>query len=132
MVGLDSLGGGRAVRAGGGVGALDELAVDEGRAGGNQECHPRRGQSATRQPVLINDVTRSAVFTGQPTLNRCSRWAPGPCDVEPVFMASADSDRLMIRLPVKGEWLYAPIAVILDQFREIVLHRHMTRVAHFG
>ena len=28
---------------------------------------------ATHQPVLINDVTRSAIFTGQPTLNRCSR-----------------------------------------------------------
>lgn len=51
-------------------------------------------------------------------------------DVEPVFVASAGSDRPMIRLPLHGEWLLAPTAAILHQFREVVLHRRRTRVAH--
>jgi hypothetical protein len=50
-------------------------------------------------------------------------------DVEPVFLASAGSDP-MIRLPLRGEWLLAPTAAILHQFREVVLHRRRTRVAH--
>ncbi|HET9255620.1 MAG TPA: coenzyme A pyrophosphatase [Pseudonocardiaceae bacterium] len=53
-------------------------------------------------------------------------------DVEPVFLASAGSPRPMIRLPVHGEWLHAPAAAILHQFREVVLHRRVTRVAHLG
>jgi hypothetical protein len=47
-------------------------------------------------------------------------------------MASTDSDLPTILLPVNGEWLHAPTAAILHQFREIVLHRRMTRVAHLG
>jgi ADP-ribose pyrophosphatase YjhB (NUDIX family) len=53
-------------------------------------------------------------------------------DVEPVFVASAESDRPMIRLPLNGEWLLAPTAAILHQFREVVIHRRRTRVAHFS
>ncbi len=53
-------------------------------------------------------------------------------DVEPVFVASAESDRPMIRLPLHGEWIPAPTAAILHQFREVVLHRRRTRVAHLA
>jgi hypothetical protein len=53
-------------------------------------------------------------------------------DVEPVFVASTGSDRPMIRLPLHGEWLLAPTAAILHQFREVVLHRRRTRVAHLS
>jgi hypothetical protein len=53
-------------------------------------------------------------------------------DVEPVFVASAGSDRPMIRLPLHGEWLLAPTAAILHQFREVVFHRRRTRVAHLS
>lgn len=53
-------------------------------------------------------------------------------DVEPVFLASAESDHLMIRLPLNGEWLHAPTAAILHQFRELVLRHRPTRVAHLA
>jgi 8-oxo-dGTP pyrophosphatase MutT (NUDIX family) len=51
-------------------------------------------------------------------------------DVEPVFVASSESGRSVIRLPLRGEWLHAPTAAVLHQFREVVLHRRRTRVAH--
>lgn len=53
-------------------------------------------------------------------------------DVEPVFVASAGSDRSVIRLPVHGGWLHAPTAAVLHQFREVVLHGRRTRVAHLA
>jgi ADP-ribose pyrophosphatase YjhB (NUDIX family) len=53
-------------------------------------------------------------------------------DVEPVFLASSESDRPVIRLPIHGEWLHAPTAAILHQFREIVFHRRPTRVSHLA
>jgi 8-oxo-dGTP pyrophosphatase MutT (NUDIX family) len=51
-------------------------------------------------------------------------------DVEPVFVASSASDRPVIRLPLHGEWLHAPTAAVLYQFREVVMYRRRTRVAH--
>jgi hypothetical protein len=51
-------------------------------------------------------------------------------DVEPVFVATSESDRPVIRLPLHGAWLHAPTAAVLHQFREVVLHRRRTRVAH--
>ncbi|MGH4026336.1 MAG: NUDIX hydrolase [Pseudonocardiaceae bacterium] len=51
-------------------------------------------------------------------------------DVEPVFVAIPESDRPVIRLPLRGGWLHAPTAAVLHQFREVVLHRRRTRVAH--
>jgi 8-oxo-dGTP pyrophosphatase MutT (NUDIX family) len=51
-------------------------------------------------------------------------------DVEPVFVAIPESDRPVIRLPLHGEWLHAPTAAMLYQFREVVINRRRTRVAH--
>ncbi|MGH3781548.1 MAG: NUDIX domain-containing protein [Pseudonocardiaceae bacterium] len=51
-------------------------------------------------------------------------------DVEPVFVASSESELPEIRLPLCGEWLHAPTAAVLHQFREVVIHRRRTRVAH--
>ncbi|MGH3982843.1 MAG: NUDIX hydrolase [Pseudonocardiaceae bacterium] len=51
-------------------------------------------------------------------------------DVEPVFVAIPGSDRPVIRLPLHGEWLHAPTAAMLYQFREVVIYRRRTRVAH--
>jgi ADP-ribose pyrophosphatase YjhB (NUDIX family) len=50
-------------------------------------------------------------------------------DVEPVFVSSAAADRPAIRLPLHGEWLQAPAAAVLHQFRELVLHQRRTRLA---
>ncbi|MFN2496557.1 MAG: CoA pyrophosphatase [Pseudonocardiaceae bacterium] len=52
-------------------------------------------------------------------------------DVEPVFVAIPESDRPVIRLPLRGGWLHAPTAAVLHQFREVVLRGRRTRVAHF-
>ncbi|MGH3785609.1 MAG: NUDIX domain-containing protein [Pseudonocardiaceae bacterium] len=51
-------------------------------------------------------------------------------DVEPVFVAGSESDRPVIRLPLHGEWLHAPTAAVLYQFREVVLRGRRTRVTH--
>ena len=50
-------------------------------------------------------------------------------DVEPVFVSSAGTARPAIRLPLHGEWLQAPAAAVLHQFRELVLHQRRTRLA---
>jgi len=51
-------------------------------------------------------------------------------DVEPVFVATSESGSPVIRLPLHGGWLHAPTAAVLHQFREVVLYRRRTRVAH--
>jgi 8-oxo-dGTP pyrophosphatase MutT (NUDIX family) len=51
-------------------------------------------------------------------------------DVDPVFVAIPESDRPVIRLPLRGGWLHAPTAAVLHQFREVVLRGRRTRVAH--
>ncbi len=51
-------------------------------------------------------------------------------DVEPVFVAMPGSDHPVIRLPLHGEWVHAPTAAVLYQFREVVMYRRCTRVAH--
>lgn len=53
-------------------------------------------------------------------------------DAEPVFVAGADCDRPTIRLPLHGEWLHAPAAAVLHQFREVVLYGRPTRVTAFS
>ncbi|MQA14541.1 MAG: NUDIX domain-containing protein [Pseudonocardiaceae bacterium] len=51
-------------------------------------------------------------------------------DVEPQFVAIPESDRPVIRLPLRGGYLHAPTAAVLHQFREVVLGGRHTRVAH--
>jgi 8-oxo-dGTP pyrophosphatase MutT (NUDIX family) len=51
-------------------------------------------------------------------------------DVEPVFVAVPGADRPVIRLSLHGEWLHAPTAAVLYQFREVVIYHRRTRVAH--
>jgi 8-oxo-dGTP pyrophosphatase MutT (NUDIX family) len=51
-------------------------------------------------------------------------------DVEPMFVSIPESDQPVIRLPMFGRFVHAPTAAVLYQFREVVLHRRPTRVAH--
>ena len=51
-------------------------------------------------------------------------------DVEPRFLAIAESDAPVIQLPLLGRYVHAPTAAVLHQFREVVLHGRETRVAH--
>ena len=51
-------------------------------------------------------------------------------DVEPMFVSIPESDNPVIRLPMLGRFVHAPTGAVLYQFREVVLHRRPTRVAH--
>jgi 8-oxo-dGTP pyrophosphatase MutT (NUDIX family) len=51
-------------------------------------------------------------------------------DVEPIFVSIPESDNPVIRLPMLGRFVHAPTGAVLHQFREVVLHRRPTRVAH--
>jgi 8-oxo-dGTP pyrophosphatase MutT (NUDIX family) len=52
-------------------------------------------------------------------------------DVEPNLLTIPESSSPVIRIPLMGRWLHAPTAAVLYQFRELVLHRRPTPVAHF-
>jgi 8-oxo-dGTP pyrophosphatase MutT (NUDIX family) len=52
-------------------------------------------------------------------------------DVDPILLTIPESDAPVIRIPLMGRFLHAPTAAVLHQFREVVLHRRPTRVAHF-
>lgn len=46
------------------------------------------------------------------------------------FFSIPESDRLVIRIWIAGDWVHAPTTAILHQFSEVALHGRATRVAH--
>ncbi|MCC8930252.1 CoA pyrophosphatase [Rhodococcus sp. BGS-1C] len=52
-------------------------------------------------------------------------------DTDPRFVSIAQSDRPVVQWPFRGSLVHAPTGAIVHQFREVVLHRRHTRVAHF-
>lgn len=52
-------------------------------------------------------------------------------DVEPRFVAIAESDRPVIQLPMFDTLIHAPTAAVVHQFRELAVHGRVTRVDHF-
>lgn len=92
----------------------------------------------TRSGFAITPVVMWAGEHNDPLRLRAARQAAtvvavpfADLDIEPVFVASPECDCPAIRLPVHGEWLHAPTAAVLYQFREVVLRHRRTRVAHF-
>jgi 8-oxo-dGTP pyrophosphatase MutT (NUDIX family) len=57
--------------------------------------------------------------------------AGGGLDVEPRFIEIAESPRPVIQLPMFGEWIHAPTAAVVHQFRELALHGRTTRVDEY-
>ncbi len=49
----------------------------------------------------------------------------------PVLEDIPESSRPVLRMPVGDSWIAAPTAAILFQFREVCIHGHPTRVAHY-
>jgi ADP-ribose pyrophosphatase YjhB (NUDIX family) len=94
------------------LGLLDDYVVDDLRGRASQ--------------VITPVVVWAGEHTEKASLNAV-RFAD--LDVEPVFVSSADAERPEIRLPVHGEWLHAPTAAVLHQFRELVLYQRRSRVA---
>ena len=79
-------------------------------------------------------ITPVVIWAGEHAVHH-GQGCPVPftdLDVEPVFVATPGSDRPVIRLSVHGEWLHAPTAAVLYQFREVVMYRRRTRVAHLA
>ena len=52
-------------------------------------------------------------------------------DVDAQLVTIPESDAPVIRLPLFGDYLHAPTAALLHQFREVALHGRSTRVAHY-
>lgn len=52
-------------------------------------------------------------------------------DIEPRLISIPESDAPVIQLPLFGNYVHAPTAAIVHQFREVVLQDRPTRVAHF-
>lgn len=53
-------------------------------------------------------------------------------DVDPLFVSDSAVAEPIVQWPFRGALVHAPTAAVLHQFREVVLHRRHTRVAHFG
>jgi 8-oxo-dGTP pyrophosphatase MutT (NUDIX family) len=51
-------------------------------------------------------------------------------DVEPRYVSIPESEAPVIQLPLLGSLVHAPTGAVLHQFREVVLRRRATRVAH--
>ena len=52
-------------------------------------------------------------------------------DVEPRFVTIPESPAPVIQIPLFGDYIHAPTAALLHQFREVALHARLTRVAHY-
>ncbi|HKR52581.1 MAG TPA: NUDIX domain-containing protein [Pseudonocardiaceae bacterium] len=89
----------------------------------------------TRSNFVITPVVVWAGARSEPQHSRNAQVLTIPfadLDVEPMFVASAESGHSVIRLPLHGEWLHAPTAAVLYQFREVVLRHRRTRVVHLA
>ena len=49
----------------------------------------------------------------------------------PILRASDDPVRPVLLMPVADQWIAAPTAAVLYQFREVCIHGRTTRVGHF-
>lgn len=49
----------------------------------------------------------------------------------PILETTADPARPVLKMPVAREWIAAPTAAVLYQFREVCIAGRATRVAHF-
>ena len=52
-------------------------------------------------------------------------------DDAPMLEAQEDAERPVLRMPVGDNWIAAPTAAMLYQFREVCIAGRATRVAHF-
>jgi 8-oxo-dGTP pyrophosphatase MutT (NUDIX family) len=116
-----------------------------------REAEEEVGLSCGRADVLglLDDyVTRSGfvitpvVVWGPPG----TRLVPDPSEVAAIYLPPVadldhpeaprlivipESDHPVIEMPMLGEWIHAPTAAVLYQFREVAIHGRGTRVARF-
>jgi hypothetical protein len=103
-------------------------------------------------PAVLLTRRPDSVGTGRGQLAlpsvRTDRWEPASAaargrlaeslriHLPPEAMLGALDDYIahnsVVITPINGEWLHAPTAAVLHQFRELVLHHRPTRVAHLA
>lgn len=117
--------------------ALRELAEELGVHAAPEQIVGRLDDFATRSGFVISPfVIWLGVVTEQPRLNpaevaRIHIITLPELDAEPRFADLPEVELPVFQWPYHGDYIHAPTAAILHQFREIVLHERHTRVAHF-
>jgi 8-oxo-dGTP pyrophosphatase MutT (NUDIX family) len=96
----------------------------------------------------LDDFTTRSGFVISPVVVWADEAAliPDPNEVEEVYriplaeldrtdaprlISIPESDRPVIQMPILGDFIHAPTAAILYQFREVAIRGNPTRVAHF-
>ena len=118
--------------------ALRELEEEVALALGADAVLGRLDDFETRSGYVITPVV---VWAGPARAMR-----PNPAEVEsihripidefmradaPILEPTDDPARPVLKMPVAGQWIAAPTAAVLYQFREVCIAGRSTRVAHF-
>ncbi len=116
-----------------------------------RELEEEVGLSLATSAILgvLDDYETRSGYNITPVVVWCGEdgtLAPDPSEVAEVYRVAlaelehpevprlrtiAESDRLVISLPLIGHDIHAPTAAVLYQFREVAVHGRATRVAHF-
>jgi 8-oxo-dGTP pyrophosphatase MutT (NUDIX family) len=118
-------------------GALRELHEELGLALDESALLGRLDDYPTRSGYLISPFVFWAGPAPELTLNPAEVdfvWRVPLAELEredaPTLVSIAESDRPVIRMPVRDRQIHAPTAAVLYQFREVAMHGKATRVAH--
>ncbi|MBW3648837.1 MAG: CoA pyrophosphatase [Actinobacteria bacterium] len=114
-----------------------------------REMEEELGLGCAEEDVLglLDDYATRSGYVITPVVVWCGRIAPpvpnaaevasvhvvrfSALDVEPRFVTIPESEAPVIQLPLVGDYVHAPTAALLHQFREVALHGRPTRVAHY-
>jgi 8-oxo-dGTP pyrophosphatase MutT (NUDIX family) len=120
------------------VAALRELAEEVGLVLGESELLGTLDDYVTRSGFVITPVVvwagAAAVLTANPlevaSVHRIPVAELMRADA-PMLEPSEDAGREILRMPVGRQWIAAPTAAVLYQFREVCIGGRHTRVAHY-
>jgi 8-oxo-dGTP pyrophosphatase MutT (NUDIX family) len=107
------------------------LAVAESAVLGRLDDYATRSGFVMSAVVLWAGSVRGALRPNKAEVAAVYGIPLAQLDVEPILVPIPESDAPVLRLPHMGRFLHAPTAAVLHQFREVVLHRRATRVAHY-
>lgn len=114
-----------------------------------RELHEELGVRCAEEDVLglLDDYPTRSGYVITPVVVWCGRIAApvpnaaevasvhvvslGELDVEPRFVTIPESAAAVIQLPLFGDYVHAPTAALLHQFREVALQGRSTRVLHY-
>ena len=118
--------------------ALREMAEEVGLELGEDSVLGRLDDFVTRSGFVITPVV---IWAGA-----ARHITPNPAEVAsihripvteflradaPMLADEGNSDQLVLRMPIGDNWIAAPTAAVLYQFRELCIEGRPTRVAHF-